>query len=1036
MGGQPAPEDPSELPESGERVLVYGEVLYDHFPDGTHVLGGAPFNVAWHLCGFGLPPLLLTAVGSDVRGRKVLDEMDGWGLSSRGVQTSPRHPTGEVEVNHGDQGPSYTIPPDQAWDHIDADRLVDDLPANAPALIYHGTLALRSDAAAAAWRRLTLATDAPVFVDVNLRDPWWTREGLDEVLDRATWAKLSLDELWRISGGEPGPRRHAVATARQFRADHGLHRLLVTCRDEGAFMVTDTGEVLEAEAPEVPDIADTVGAGDAFCAVVCLGIVHGWNDDLILRRANDFAGDVCRFQGATLTDISLYDAHLRHWAEPPGGHDGHPPDSGLYVLSLSVHGLVRARDIELGRDADTGGQVSYVVDQARALVEHRDVERVDLITRQVFDSRVDRGYAEPVEEIAPGARIVRLPFGPRRYLRKESLWPYLDSLLDQVTRYVRAQGRVPDVIHGHYADAGYVGAQLSRLLGVPFVFTGHSLGRVKRKRLLAAGQDEEALERKYRISRRIEAEEQALEAADLVITSTRHEVVSQYEGYEHYLPGRMEIVPPGVDLSRFSPPPRSWAEPPIQAELERFLRDPAKPMVLALARADERKNFHGLVRAFAETPGLRDAANLVLVAGNRDDIRAMDAPSRRVLEEVLYLLDRHDLYGSVAYPKHHGTDDVPDLYRLAARSRGVFVNPALTEPFGLTLIEAAATGLPVVATNDGGPRDILEACRHGVVVDATDAGALGQAILDAVTDGGRWARWAKNAVSSVHGSFSWRSHARRYVAAARELLSGSRPAVVPNRSARLPRVDRLLLTDLDGTLTGDPEALKGLVERLDAAGPGTGFGLATGRTLDETLSLLDALGLWVPDVVVTASGSEIHYGPRLVQDRSWERQIQHRWEPDAVHEALEVLSTLRADPSASTRYRLRYTADGAMPSHREVRRLLRHAGLHASAVVDHGTKLDILPGRASPGMAIRFLSFKWNLPPERMLVAGDSGNDMDMLSGETLGVVVANHSPEMEVLRDYPRVHFAEGAHARGVLEGIDHYDFFGTIRTHDEDMA
>ncbi|MBW1833140.1 MAG: glycosyltransferase, partial [Deltaproteobacteria bacterium] len=168
-----------------------------------------------------------------------------------------------------------------------------------------------------------------------------------------------------------------------------------------------------------------------------------------------------------------------------------PGPEGLYVLSLTIHGLVRATDIELGRDADTGGQVSYVVDQARALAQRPDVERVDVVTRLIEDRRVDESYSRPFEPICPGAQIVRIPFGPRRYLLKETLWPHLDSLLDQITRYIRMQERTPDVIHGHYADAGYVGAQLAKLLGVPFVFTGHSLGRVKKLRLESRGEASE-----------------------------------------------------------------------------------------------------------------------------------------------------------------------------------------------------------------------------------------------------------------------------------------------------------------------------------------------------------------------------------------------------------------------------------------------------------------------------------------------------------------------------------------------------------------
>ncbi|MCG6954780.1 MAG: HAD-IIB family hydrolase [Gemmatimonadetes bacterium] len=711
-------------------------------------------------------------------------------------------------------------------------------------------------------------------------------------------------------------------------------------------------------------------------------------------------------------------------------------EPGLRVLSLSVHGLVRAADMELGRDADTGGQVAYVVEQARALAEHPAVEQVDLVTRQVFDRNVDDSYAQASEDIAPGARIVRLPFGPRRYLHKERLWPFLDTLLDQLLHYVRSSGRLPDVIHGHYADAGYVGAQLSKLLGVPFIFTGHSLGRVKRERLLADGASEDVLEPRYRLTRRIEAEEQALEAADLVIASTRQEVTAQYEGYGHYFPQRMAVIPPGVNLTRFAPPSRFWPEPPIRRAVERFLRDPDKPMVLVLARADERKNFEGVLEAYARTPGLREAANLVLVAGNRDDIQDMSPAPRRVLNGILLAVDRYDLYGSVAYPKRHGLGDVPDLYRMAARSRGVLVNAALTEPFGLTLIEAAASGLPVVVTDDGGPRDILEACEHGVLVDVLDTKALGRTILEAISDESRWARWAKNGVSRVHESFSWRSHARRYVAAVEDVLSGRRPGISFGSGTRLPHVDRLLVTDVDNTLTGDQAALAALVARLEDAGDRVGFAVATGRALDPALAVLKSLGLRTPDLLITASGTEVHYGSRLMRDRSWERQIRHRWQPDGVREALADQPGLSFDPEDSTPYRLRYRLQADAPDLGALHARLRQAGLLATLLVDHARYLDVIPGRASPGMAVRFLAFKWDLPPHRILVAGDSGNDADMLSGDTLGVVVANHTDELEALRDHPRVYFSPHPHAAGVVDGIEYYDFFEAIRTRDEETG
>ena len=1004
------------------RALIFGEVLFDQFPDGSKVLGGAPFNVAWHLCGFGRNPVLVSSVGDDEEGREVLDRMQGWGLSTLGISTHPDRPTGRVVVSIDNGEPKYEISPGQAWDDI----LPPSLAPGTPGLLYHGSLALRAEPSRVVWSDLLASYEAPTFVDLNLRSPWWDSELLERCMESATWLKLSADELAEVTDLDTDTARACEAAARRLLADQPGTRVLVTRGDQGSLLISEDTPTVVAKAADAVDIVDTVGAGDAFSAVVCHGILEGWDERTTLERASAFALDICRIRGATSPDLSLYERHLRRWAEMPASEGDAP---GLHVLTLSVHGLVRGSDIELGRDADTGGQVSYVVDQARALAEHPDVERVTLVTRQIFDQKIDDVYAQRSELLTPNAHIVRIPFGPRRYLYKETLWPHLDGALDQLTRWIRTLPSPPDVIHGHYADAGYVGAQLSKLLGVPFIYTAHSLGRVKRERLLADGVDQDTIEERYHIGRRIEAEEQALESADLVITSTGQEVEDQFERYDHYVPERMAVIPPGVDLGRFSPPPPEWDPSAILEQLSRFLVDPHKPLILAIARADERKNFGGLLQAYAEAPGLRDRANLALVAGNRDDIRVLQGSPKRVFSEILQLVDVYDLYGSVAYPKTHRPEDVPELYRFAARTKGIFVNAALTEPFGLTLLEAAATGLPVVATDDGGPAEILAACEHGLLADPLDPAVFGARMAEALSSAERWGRWSKNGVSRVHKSFSWHSHARAYVEEARQVLAGTHPAPIIREPTRLTDVDRMVVSNVDDTLSGDGEGLATLLAELSSSEARVGFGVLTGRRLEPALALLEDLGVEAPDVLVTASGSAIRYGRRLIRDRSWERQIRHRWEPDLVRQTLAPLADVRWVEDESTEYRLRFQLDSPVDV-TAIRRRLRKAGVRATALVDHDRYLDVLPVRASPGLALRFFGFKWNLEPSRILVAGDSGKDRDMLEGETLGVVVGNHTPELDSLRGSPRVYFAEGRHAWGVLEGIAHYDFLGEINT------
>lgn len=718
-------------------------------------------------------------------------------------------------------------------------------------------------------------------------------------------------------------------------------------------------------------------------------------------------------------------------ARQEGGHR-------LYIVLISVHGLIRGHNMELGRDADTGGQITYVVELARALARHPDVDRVDLLTRQVIDPKVDADYAQAYEDLGHGAHIVRLPCGPRRYLRKEVLWPHLDAFVDNAVQHISRIGRTPDVIHSHYADAGHVGARLAQLLGAAMVHTGHSLGRVKRERMLESNVRAETIESQYNMSQRIEAEEIALGNAELVIASTTQEVEEQYSQYENYHPKRMVVIPPGTDLSRFHPPRKGDAPPPMAAVINRFLDEPDRPLILALSRPDERKNIATLIRAYGENHALRERANLVVIAGNREDIRAMEKGPRDVLTELLLLIDRYDLYGKVAYPKHHDSDDVPALYRLAAASGGVFINPALTEPFGLTLIEAAASGAPLVATRDGGPIDIIGRCNNGVLIDPLNADAMGEALLDALDDRQRWKQWSRNGVDCAGEHYSWEAHVERYLEELHRVLGkGHKTQRLGRTKSRMPSVERLIVCDIDNTLIGDSEALQTLLERLGPDHSRIGFGVATGRRLESALEVLKKWNVPTPDLLITAVGTEIHYGHDMVEDHGWQRHIDYRWKPEALREAMRDIPGLRLQPdSEQLRYKVSYYVDPKrIPSPREIRRHLRRLDLHAKLIYSHQAYLDLLPVRASKGLAIRYLALKWELAPERLLVAGDSGNDEEMLAGNTLGVVVGNYSRELERLRGRERIYFADGQHAWGVLQGLEYYDFLEEPRIPDQDL-
>lgn len=705
--------------------------------------------------------------------------------------------------------------------------------------------------------------------------------------------------------------------------------------------------------------------------------------------------------------------------------------SGIHVVLLSLHGLVRAKNPELGRDADTGGQVKYVLELAHELSCRSEIKRVDLVTRQIVDDCVSDDYSRLIEPISDKAQILRIPFGPRRYLRKEALWKYLDLFVDQMSSAFRRTG-LPDLIHGHYADAGYAGAQLARMLHIPYVFTGHSLGRVKRKRMSAASSVLRDTQKKYRFHTRVEAEELALEVASMVVASSHQEIEEQYELYEHYVPDRMEVIPPGVDLQQFRPPTVRDDFSRIEKHLKPFLSDMSKPLIMAMARPDYKKNLPKLVEVYGNSKRLQKLANMVLVMGTREDLSKMPEAQRSVIHHVLNLIDHYNLYGKVAYPKAVTPELGALLYRYTARNRGIFVNPALTEPFGLTLLEAAASGLPIAATADGGPRDIVANCNNGILFEPLDNEAIERSLSIPLTEPDKWYQWSENGIRGAIHQYSWANHVDRYQRDISEIISNeTRPVLAdcPRQLRRLPEFDRLIVADLDGTLTGDAHSLAEFIQLINQC-TRVGFGIATGRSLEDAQQVIEPLGLPRPDIWLTRAGTELHYGSMITPDISWQNQISYSWDRSSVENVLSSLPGLHVQPaSEQSPFKVSYVLDPvSAPTITKIRKALREAGLKTKVTVSLGTYLDIVPVRGGNGVALRHLLFKWGFPPDRVLVAGDSGVDEGMLRGGTLGVVVGNHGIELNKLRKLPRIYFSKGHHASGVIEGINHYQFNGAV--------
>lgn len=705
---------------------------------------------------------------------------------------------------------------------------------------------------------------------------------------------------------------------------------------------------------------------------------------------------------------------------------------GLYIALLSIHGLIRWHDLELGRDADTGGQTLYVVEFAQALAKQPGVGKVDLITQRVVDKNVSEDYARPIEILSDKLRIVRIEAGPEEYLAKEELWDHLDFFSDNLSTFFSENNDFPDIIHSHYADAGYVGSHLASFLGIPLIHTGHSLGRVKRSRLLASGLKVQEIENRFKMSRRIEAEELTLATAERVITSTRQEIEEQHELYDHYQPDQMRVVPPGVNLNKFKPSTGDELLSPLFKELTCHLKYPDKPIVLALSRPDQRKNIPALIAAYGQSSRLQDLANLLIIIGNRDDIDDLEDGAQEVFHELLVAIDRFDLYGKVALPKHHRREQVPLIYGIAAASGGVFVNPALTEPFGLTLIEAAASGLPVVATEDGGPQDIIANCNNGILIDPLEPESITKALLKLLEDQNLWQNCAEKGLRGVKENYAWDAHAKRYVDIIKPIAERSEQVL---RKPIRPRAglyrDRAIVSDLDHNLIGDDQSLKEFIKLIRAHRTSSHFIIATGRRLDAALRLMKKHKILEPDVLITSSGTEIYHAPKLNVDATWAKHIDYQWSPRRIKKLLSDFPGLKAQPNTEqSRFKLSYYVDPNKTDVEDIKQLLHQEEQGFFLQTAFGQFLDILPLRASKGMALRYVVEQLTIPLERVFVAGGSGADEDMMRGNTLAAVVANrHHEELSQLDDIERIYFSQQANAAGIIEALDYYGFFGDCK-------
>ncbi|NDW59772.1 glycosyltransferase [Yangia sp. PrR004] len=639
---------------------------------------------------------------------------------------------------------------------------------------------------------------------------------------------------------------------------------------------------------------------------------------------------------------------------------------------------------------DTGGHIAYVLGAAQAQAARPEVTHVDIVTRAFADPLLGAIYDRAEERIGDRLSILRLKTPERDYLSKEALAIALPSLERAFLKLLEAMPEKPDVIHAHFADAARLARAAHRRFGMAWVYTPHSLALEK------AGGEANA--------RRVSAERTAIRTAQAIVVSSRDEAERQIMRYCPDAAGRVHRVSPGVDLLPANATRRA------ERLIRPFLRDPAKPIVLAIARPVRKKNLSALIHAFARNPHLRRRANLVIVPGLRRAISEGPEEQVDVVQELFNLVDQHDLWGHVALPRRHVAEDVRALYELASRS-GAFVNPAHHEPFGLTIIEAAQAGVPVVATRNGGPASIIGDLGSGHLVDPSDPANIAEALLQSLDDPDRETR-RRRAQVRARELYRWASWAHEVQQIYASLASDRRTARGDFRY--------IFASDIDDTLTGDRAAARRFRQwersRADVA-----FMVATGRSISEARSVIAAWDLPCPETMITSVGSEIWRASgrgsyTLCTD--YVHLISEGWQGEAAAEVVTRLGVDSQGPQDQRRWKRSFL--GSAEDAARIRLALSQNGLAALVIHSHDRLIDVLPAQAGKSAALRFEAARLGLRMADCIAAGDSGNDLDMLRACGRPILPANaRDGIVEAIGG--RGFLSARPYAAGVLDGLDH---------------
>ncbi len=482
------------------------------------------------------------------------------------------------------------------------------------------------------------------------------------------------------------------------------------------------------------------------------------------------------------------------------------------VVILSPHGYF-GQDNVLGLP-DTGGQVVYILDQVRALEKEMrdriykqglDIEpQIIIVTRLLPEAgETTCNLAEEKVHGTENVKIVRIPFRSKdgavipQWISRFEIWPYLERFSVEAEREILARlGRRPDLIIGNYSDGNLVATLMALRLGVTQCTIAHALEKTK---YLYSALYWQQMEEQYHFSCQFTADLIAMNAADFIITSTYQEIagsanmVGQYESYSAFtMPGlqrvvnginvfdpKFNIVSPGADADVYFPySEKERRLTGLHGELDELvfggerdesrgiLADQDKPLIFSMARLDHIKNLTGLVEWYAGSARLRELTNLVLICGTVNPDNSADNEEREQILRMHALFDEHGLDGQVRWLGMRLDKNLTgELYRYMADRRSAFIQPAFFEAFGLTVIEAMASGLPTFATRYGGPLEIIENGISGFHINPNHGEEAAQVIVDfferCQEEPEHWYALSQGAINRVLSHYTWKRYAKR-----------------------------------------------------------------------------------------------------------------------------------------------------------------------------------------------------------------------------------------------------------------------------------